>query len=260
MGISIKEIQQQFDAAYAAGEIDGLFRIYETDERSGVQKLIQQYKRQMEKLDIERIRTASMWRYEKKYPNVEFIAGIDEVGRGPFAGPVVTAAVILPKDFDVLYIDDSKKLSAQKREFLFDRIMEKALAVGIGMRHPHTIDEINILNATKEAMQESIEQLSITPGQLLVDAVRIPGVQIPQESIIKGDEKSISIAAASIIAKVTRDRMMCAYDELFPGYGFSKHKGYGTPEHIQALQAMGPCPLHRRSFIKGVMFHEGERI
>ena len=178
------------------------------------------------------------------------ILGIDEVGRGPLAGPVVTAAVILPKDCDILYINDSKKLSEKKREMLYDEIMAKAVAVGIGYNSPERIDEINILQATYEAMREAISKLSVKPDILLNDAVNIPGVDIKQVPIIKGDAKSISIGAASIIAKVTRDRLMVSYDEVFPGYGFASNKGYGSAAHIEALKTLGPTPIHRRTFIK----------
>ena len=166
------------------------------------------------------------------------------------AGPVVAAAVILPKDCSILYINDSKKLSAAKREELYEIIMNEAVAVGIGMVSPARIDEINILQATYEAMRDAISQLSTAPDLLLNDAVTIPEVNLPQVPIIKGDAKSMSIGAASIIAKVTRDRLMEEYDEILPGYGFAQNKGYGTGEHIDALKKMGPSPIHRNSFIK----------
>jgi len=226
---------------------------FQADERIGVKKLVESsYKKiQQYELEIERLKNMSM--YEKKYAHVDYIAGIDEVGRGPLSGPVVTAAVVLPKDVQILYINDSKKLSEEKREALYSEIMDKALAIGIGMAHPNVIDEINILNATYKAMQIAIGNLDIKPDILLVDAVKIPDIDIPQEGIIKGDEKSISIAAASIIAKVTRDRMMQGYDELYPEYYFAKNKGYGTSEHIQALLEHGPSPIHRHSFIKNII-------
>ena len=171
------------------------------------------------------------------------------MGRGPLAGPVVAGAVILPKDCDILYINDSKKLTAAKREELYDEIMEKAVAAGIGMVSPQRIDEINILQATYEAMREAISKLEPAPDILLNDAVTIPEVTIPQVPIIKGDAKSISIGAASIIAKVTRDRLMVEYDQILPEYGFASNKGYGSAEHIAALKKYGPSPIHRRSFI-----------
>ena len=175
---------------------------------------------------------------------------IDEVGRGPLAGPVVAGAVILPKDNPILYLNDSKKLSEKKREALYEEIMERAVATGIGIVGPARIDEINILQATYEAMRAAIGGLSQTPDLLLNDAVTIPGMEIPQIPIVKGDAKSVSIAAASILAKVTRDHLMAEYDKLYPGYGFAKHKGYGTAAHIAALRELGPSPIHRRTFIK----------
>lgn len=178
---------------------------------------------------------------------INFIAGIDEVGRGPLVGPVVTAAVILPKDFYDERINDSKKLIEKKRELLYDVIMENALSVGIGMSSPEVIDEINILNATKKAMIEAINNLSVKPEHLLIDAVKLD-IDIPQTSIIKGDAKSESIAAASIIAKVTRDRMMVELDKKYPMYDFKHNKGYGTKKHIEALYQYGPIEEHRKSF------------
>lgn len=207
-------------------------------------------RKQQEKLEKEIARTESMSIYEKKYADYEAICGIDEVGRGPFAGPVVAAAVILPKNNPILYLNDSKKLSEKKREQLYDEIMEKAVAVGIGMVGPQRIDEINILQATYEAMREAISKLPVKPDLLLNDAVTIPEVDIKQVPIIKGDAKSVSIAAASIIAKVTRDRLMVEYDEVLPGYDFASNKGYGTKAHIEGLQKYGPTPIHRMTFIK----------
>lgn len=185
--------------------------------------------------------------------NISIFAGIDEVGRGPLAGPVCAGAVILPKDVDILYINDSKQLSAAKREELYDIIRKKAIAVKTAYSSPEVIDDINILQATYRAMREAINELDVKPDILLNDAVNIPEVNIKQVPIIKGDAKSISIAAASIIAKVERDRLMVMYDELYPEYGFAKNKGYGSKEHIEALRKYGPCPIHRRSFIKGLI-------
>ena len=204
----------------------------------------------MDKLDQEKRRIEKLKVYEKEYESLGYVCGIDEVGRGPLAGPVVAGAVILPKDCDILYINDSKQLSEKKREELYDIIMEKAVAVGIGMVSPARIDEINILNATYEAMREAISKLKVQPQVLLNDAVTIPKVDIKQVPIIKGDAKSISIGAASIVAKVTRDRLMVEYENILPGYGFASNKGYGSKEHIEALQKLGPTPIHRRSFIK----------
>lgn len=205
--------------------------------------------KQAARLAKERKRLEAMSVYEKQYASCLAICGIDEVGRGPLAGPVVAGAVILPRDTEILYLNDSKKLSEKKREALYDEIMEKAVAVGIGMTSPARIDEINILQATYEAMRMAIDKLQVRPDLLLNDAVTIPGVEISQVSIVKGDAKSISIAAASIVAKVTRDRMMKEYEEIFPGYDFASNKGYGTKAHIQALKTLGPCVIHRRSFI-----------
>lgn len=206
-------------------------------------------RRRQEKLEKELARLEGMSIYEKKYSDFQAICGIDEAGRGPFAGPVVAGAVILLKDRPILYLNDSKKLSEKKREELYDVIMEQAVAVGTGMVGPARIDEINILQATYEAMRMAIGQLAVKPDILLNDAVTIPEVTVRQEPIVKGDAKSVSIAAASIVAKVTRDRLMREYDEVFPGYGFADNKGYGTRAHIEGLKKLGPTPIHRRSFI-----------
>lgn len=223
---------------------------YGSDERAGVKKLILSHEKRFEWIRKEIERLHLMRTYETRYEEYELIAGIDEVGRGPLAGPVVTAAVILPKDATIYYVNDSKKLSPQKREELYLEIVEKAIAIGIGVVHADIIDEINILGATKKAMQQAILNLPIKPQVILVDALTIPDIDIFQEGIIKGDEKSVSVAAGSIIAKVTRDRMMQGYDVLYPEYCFGKNKGYGTSEHIDALKQYGPCPIHRESFIK----------
>jgi len=212
----------------------------------------QELKRQA-KLEKERVRIEAMKVYEKEYESHGWICGIDEVGRGPLCGPVVASAVILPKDCRILYLNDSKKLSEKKREELYDVIMEQAVAVGLGMATPQRIDEINILQATYEAMREAVANLKVKPAVLLNDAVTIPGVDIPQIPIIKGDAKSVSIAAASIIAKVTRDRMMVEYDRMYPGYDLASNKGYGTKVHMEAIKAMGPCEIHRRTFIKNII-------
>ena len=211
-----------------------------------------------ERLEKELARLAAMHEYENAHADVRFIAGIDEAGRGPLAGPVVAACCILPKDTVILYLNDSKKVTALRREAMLPEIKEKAIAYGIGIIDEKRIDEINILQADYEAMRIALQQTSAmlqakgladAPGLLLNDAVTIPGVDIPQESIIKGDAKSVSIAAASILAKVTRDHLMEEYDAQYPEYGFARNKGYGTKEHIEALKRLGPCPIHRRSFI-----------
>lgn len=231
-------------------ELASIINKFSEDSREGVKKLISARKRKSEKLALELERIDIMHKYENEYKEYEYIAGIDEVGRGPLAGPVVTAAVILPKDTKILYINDSKKLSKEKREELFQEIMEKAVSTSIGIVHSEEIDNINILNATYKAMKEAIENLKVQPQAVLVDAVTIPDINILQRGIIKGDEKSISIAAASIIAKVTRDQMMEGYDSLYPEYGFLRNKGYGTQEHIAAIKKYGPTPIHRATFIK----------
>lgn len=248
MSKSTAEIKKEFEERMPEQWAE-LYQEYAEDERAGVRSLIARYQKQEEALRQERLRLESMKMYERQYAECSYICGIDEAGRGPLAGPVVAGAVILPKDCEILYLNDSKKLSAKKREVLYDEIMEKAVAVGIGMASPARIDEINILQATYEAMRSAIAQLGVIPDILLNDAVTIPQVTIPQVPIIKGDAKSVSIAAASILAKVTRDRLMVQYDEVSPGYGFGQNKGYGSKEHIQALQKLGPTPIHRQSFI-----------
>ena len=231
-------------------ELPDFIQIYSNDERAGVQKLVESAQKKLDKYYAELERIELLKKYERENSQYAYICGIDEVGRGPLAGPVVAGAVILPKDCDILYINDSKKLSAAKREELYDEIKEKAIIVGIGMASPQRIDEINILQATYEAMREAISKLNPQPDCLLNDAVTIPGVTIHQVPIIKGDAKSISIGAASIVAKVTRDRLMEEYDAIFPGYGFASNKGYGSAEHIAAFKEIGSSPIHRASFIK----------
>lgn len=245
----ISEIKAEFEAADEKLR-SSLYEKYAADTRAGVQNLILKYRRQEEKLQEEIQRTEAMSRFEKEYAHCGLICGIDEVGRGPLAGPVVAGAVILPKDEQILYLNDSKKLSEKKREELYDVIMEKAVATGIGIIGPARIDEINILQATYEAMRMAIGNLQVQPGILLNDAVTIPQVTTPQVPIIKGDAKSVSIAAASILAKVTRDRLMVEYDKVLPGYDFAGNKGYGSAAHIEALKKLGPTPIHRSSFIK----------
>ena len=245
---SISAIREIFAAA-SETELPALYLEYEEDSRAGVQNLIQKYQKQEEALKKERERTEQMKIYEHKYEDLGWICGIDEVGRGPLAGPVVAGAVILPRDSKILHLNDSKQLTAKKRDELYDVIMREAVAVGIGYASPARIDEINILQATYEAMREAISKLSVKPDVLLNDAVKIPQVDIRQVPIIKGDAKRVSIAAASIIAKVTRDRLMEEYDKVLPGYGFASNKGYGSAEHIAALKEIGPSPIHRQSFI-----------
>lgn len=202
-----------------------------------------------EKLALERQRLEGMREFENKYSDLGAVAGIDEAGRGPLAGPVVAAAVILPKDIFLPFLNDSKKVTEKRRDVLFDEIKQEAIAYGIGIASNALIDEINILQATYEAMREAISKLSKTPDILLVDAVHIPNISLKQVGIVKGDAKSVNIAAASILAKVTRDRLMLEYDKIYPEYGFASNKGYGTAKHIEALKAYGACDIHRRSFI-----------
>ena len=202
-----------------------------------------------EKLAAERERLALMREFEDKYCEYTYICGIDEAGRGPLAGPVAAGAVILPKDCEILFLNDSKKLSEKKRDLLYDEIREKAVSWSVALMDEKVIDEVNILQATYRAMRQAVSELNPQPDMLLNDAVTIPDIGIKQVGIVKGDAKSVSIAAASIMAKVTRDRLMLEYDRLYPEYGFAKHKGYGTKEHIEAIKKYGPCPIHRKTFI-----------
>ncbi len=249
MALKIQEIKEQYQAA-SVKELPDFIHRYESDERPGVCNLVHRAQKAAADYEKELARIECMKQYEKKYEEAGYICGIDEVGRGPLAGPVAAGAVILPKDCRLLYLNDSKQLSAKKREELYPQIMEEAVSVGIGFVGPERIDEINILQATYEAMRQAIQKLTVKPDILLNDAVTIPGVDIRQVPIIKGDAKSISIAAASIVAKVTRDRLMVQYDELYPEYGFASNMGYGAAKHIEALKTYGPTPIHRRSFIK----------
>lgn len=202
-----------------------------------------------EKLKLERIRLEGMREFENKYKEFTYIAGVDEAGRGPLAGPVVAAAVILPEDAFLPFLNDSKKVSEKRREVLFDEIKHTAVAYGIGIASNAVIDDINILQATYAAMREAISALKKTPNIILVDAVNIPGVDIKQVGIVKGDAKSVNIAAASILAKVTRDKIMSEYGKIYPEYAFASNKGYGTAAHIKALREYGPCDIHRKTFI-----------
>ncbi len=222
---------------------------WESDERAGVVKIAESAKKKVAAFEKEAERTYAMQEYERKHAECRYICGIDEVGRGPLAGPVVAAAVILPKNVDIYYLNDSKQLSEKKREQLYKEIMEKAVAVGIGFADEKCIDEINILQADYVAMRMALSKLTVKPDILLNDAVTIPEVTIPQEAIIKGDAKSVSIAAASIVAKVTRDHYMVQMDSVYPGYDFASNKGYGSAKHIEALRNIGPCEIHRRTFI-----------
>lgn len=248
----IAEIKLEFMQA-SMSDLPQLLEKYSLDNRSGVITICKQYTNRMEAEQNEQERIYAMKEFERNYSDYQYICGIDEVGRGPFAGPVIASAVILPKDCDILYINDSKQLSEKKREELYDEIISKAVAFGIGSVPPAEIDEINILQATYEAMRKAVQNLSVKPDLLLNDAVTIPGIDIKQVPIVKGDARSVSIAAASIVAKVTRDRIMVAYDKVFPGYDLASNKGYGSAKHIEAIKQLGLTPIHRRSFVKNFM-------
>ena len=245
---SISALKKQFDSL-RENELEEFMLAHKTDERSGVKALVERAGKRLSEIAAEEERLEGMRIYEHEYAHLGYVCGIDEAGRGPLAGPVVAAAVILPPDVRIMYLNDSKKLTAARREALYDEIMDKAIAAGVGIVGPGRIDEINILQADYEAMCEAIGKLSVMPQVLLNDAVKIPQVKIPQVPIIHGDAKSVSIAAASILAKVTRDRIMLEYDELMPEYGFASNKGYGTAAHIAALKKYGPSAIHRQSFI-----------
>lgn len=251
-------LSQMDDTLKNAGDrLSDYLKAFREDVRPGARRLVEKYQKAMDKLEAEKKRIVKMMEYERRYADYEYIAGIDEVGRGPLAGPVVTCAVILPKDCDILYINDSKQLTQKKREELYEEITAKAISYGIGISSPQRIDEINILQANYEAMRQSIKNLSVIPDILLNDAVTIPEIRIPQVPIIKGDTKSISIAAASIVAKVHRDRLMVEYDKQYPGYGFASNKGYGSEEHVQAIKKLGPSPIHRKSFLSNLVNRDG---
>lgn len=249
MSKKISDIKKEFETAGNERLLE-LFEEYAEDSRAGVSGLIKQYQKKLERLEKERERLEQMRKYEHQYENMGYVCGIDEAGRGPLAGPVVAGAVILPEDCEILWLNDSKQLSEKKREALYDEILDKAVAAEVGIVGPGRIDEINILQATYEAMREAVGKLAVRPQVLLNDAVTIPHMDIFQVPIIKGDAKSLSIAAASVLAKVTRDRLMKEYDKLLPEYGFAGHKGYGSAAHIAAIRAYGPSAIHRRTFLK----------
>ena len=252
MSKSIKEIQEIFENADMS-EYDSIQESLKDDERAGVIKLIMKYNKKKKAFEDEVQRIFDMKEFERKYSDYQYICGIDEVGRGPLAGPVCAGAVILPKDAEILYVNDSKKLSGKKREELYKEITEQAIAYKTVFMSHEVIDEINILQATYKAMRQAVNELNPQPDLLLIDAVHIPELEVKQVSIIKGDAKSFSIAAASIVAKVERDHLMEKYDELYPEYGFAGNKGYGSKEHIEAIKKYGPCPIHRRTFIKNFL-------
>ena len=249
---STGEIKNILQAA-SIEELPEFIETYSRDERAGVRKLAESAARRLEALEKEKRRIEQLRAYEEQYGEYEYICGVDEAGRGPLAGPVAAGAVILPRGCRILYINDSKQLSEKKREELYDVIREQAVSWAVGIVSPERIDEINILQATYEAMREAVGKLTPGPDILLNDAVTIPRIAIPQVPIIKGDAKSISIGAASIVAKVTRDRLMAEYDRKYPEYDFAGNKGYGSAGHIEALKKYGPTPIHRRSFIKNIL-------
>ncbi len=259
MGISVAEVRRRLEAgAFSAEELLKL----ENDPRASVVKLLQQWRKRREKEAEEKLRLEALFAYEKKLNafGCKAVAGIDEAGRGPLAGPLLVAAVILPHDCRLTLLNDSKKLSARQREILYDQVRAKALAISSVTVDIATIDEINIYQATIKGMYQAIENLAPAADGVLIDAVPLPRLTVANESIIGGDALSASIAAASIIAKVERDRLMLEAAEIYPQYGFARHKGYGTPEHLAALREYGPCPLHRRSFepIKSMLAEDGD--
>lgn len=249
---SIREVQSEYKEL-SIEELPNFILSYEQDQRSGILALIEKANKSLARYEEEKQRIKKMLSYEEHHSSYSYIAGIDEAGRGPLAGPVVAAAVILKREDPIDYVDDSKKISSKLRERLYEEIIQRSFSYGVGVIGEKRIDEINILQATYEAMKEAVRQLKVTPDLLLNDAVVIPGLMMDQVKIIKGDSKSLSIAAASILAKVTRDRIMEAYDELYPMYGFASNKGYGSNEHIEAIKKYGPCPIHRNSFIKNFL-------
>ena len=242
--MTIKEIKELLNNGVSEGE----FAALKNDPRSGVQKLLTSYKRKQELLLKKKEQFLSRFQYERRFwGKGQLVAGVDEVGRGPLAGPVVTAAVIIDENFDLIDVNDSKKLSPKRRLELYPKILEKAVSVGIGIKNAQVIDEINIYEADRLAMAEAVKDLDRKPDALLVDAMDVP-IAIPQIKLIKGDAKSNSIGAASIVAKVFRDKLMDDYDALYPQYKFSKNAGYGTKDHLDALNKFGPTPIHRKSF------------
>jgi ribonuclease HII len=251
--LKTKEIKDLADRITQEEYLD-FIEVFSADERKSVQAICDKLKKALIRLQAEEERLDLLNYYENEcYKNgAVFVAGLDEVGRGPLAGPVVAAVVVLKPNARIPGINDSKKLSEEKRESLYDTIINEAIDYGIGMADNNEIDEHNILNATYIAMKRALEKLEVDVDCLLNDAVRIPGVDIPQLPIIKGDAKSISIAAASIVAKVTRDRMMVDYDKEYPGYGFTSNKGYGTWDHYQGLEKFGRTKIHRNSFLKNL--------
>ncbi len=234
-------------------ELRELIRANAGDDRKGIRAILDQADKRIEAIDREVARVRGMMVYEEKYAEYTAVCGIDEVGRGPLAGPVLTAAVILPRGLVIPGLNDSKQLTAAKREELYPVILGNAIAVGVGMNTAEVIDQKGIEFANKDAMRKAIAQLSVKPDVLLVDAVKLDQIPIKQESIIKGDAKSVSIAAASIVAKVTRDRMMKEAAALYPQYHFDENMGYGSAAHMEALKTYGPCPIHRKYYLRKFM-------
>lgn len=251
----VSDLKKMIQQTETLDELVKLSYEMESDRRTSVQKLVENVDRKIEKINEYRWKFCEMQAYEKrlKINGCQVVAGIDEAGRGPLAGPVVAAAVVLGDDFDVLGIDDSKKLSASQRENLYEKILNRSAAYGIGVASVEEIDSMNILNATKLAMKRAVQNLGLSPDHLLIDAVSLDNIDAGQTAIIKGDQKSLSIAAASILAKVTRDKMVDSYSDTYPVYGFEQHKGYGTKAHCEAILKHGPTKLHRKTFIKNLM-------
>lgn len=245
--LSIREIEEIFSKIN--NENDPLLVKLKMDSRKGVQSLLDRWykQRDLEKKHYMQYEAMSHYETKARQMGYHFVAGIDEVGRGPLAGPVVSAAVILPENHYILGLNDSKKLTVNKRNQLYKQITDEAVAVGIGIISAKEIDEVNILQATKKSMLAALQNLQVQPDLLLIDAVQLDSIY-PEWSIVKGDMNSVSIAAASIIAKVTRDQLMTDYESQYPGYGFQEHKGYGTKRHLEAIRQFGPCPIHRTSF------------
>lgn len=251
--LSIKEIKDLVQNQCC----DELIQALQIDERKGVQNIFKAYQKNLK--ERERVRKMYQYEHECRMKGYNLIAGVDEVGRGPLAGPVVIAAVILPEDFFIEKINDSKKLSEATREKIYEVILANALAINRSIIDEQTIDRINIYQAAMNGMYEAIYGLNPQPDAVLIDAMPLKSLEIFHQAIIKGDAKSASIAAASIVAKVERDRMMNEYHKLYPQYGFAKNKGYGTSEHLEALRKYGPCPIHRKSFepIKSMLKNKG---
>lgn len=243
----ISAIKLAFDAV--TSDQDPLFDRYEADDRAGVQAIIERTHKRLIKLAAAQTAFDHRFKFEReaRLAGRSIVAGMDEVGRGPLAGPVVACAVVLPDDFDVIEVNDSKQLTDRIRERLYPQIIDQALAVSIGLATPAQIDTLNIYQATRVAMLDAVTRLSIQPQQLLIDAMTIDS-PIPQLKLIKGDAKSNSIAAASIVAKVFRDHLMASYDTLYPGYDFTHNAGYGTKAHLLGLSELGPSPIHRKTF------------